>query len=277
MAYSCGDGEDGNDSNRTPQPEDSGPTTFDSQLTPAERSALSSSLDKLETIEINGNRIKGFTKIFGGATSADVINYFNTRVHYFISEATDYTTRLVPASLVPVRRLEVFASNPSVFIWYEAKYNEPEDLRFQLNNEQLEINSSRIGVMQVGDIFNQSDVITQAITLVHEARHSDCTGGALASDIQNFHDNGTIENKKCGYLHGFCPLAGSCDVIPWGAYAIDVIYSLAISETCTSCTEAEKQSAEANALQFINNAYELSATVNGEFGDPDMSSSNTVR
>ncbi len=265
--------------------EDGGNTggfTYDSELSGEERQSLEESTQKLATLVIDGRRIKGFSQVFGGNSSSDVVRYLETRINYFISESTDIDSRLVPASLA-AHNFGVYGSNPSVFIWYEAKNFEPGDLRFQINGKQVEIVSSRIGVMQLGDIFNQSDTITQAITIVHEGRHSDCTGGALASDIESYATNQPIEKNECGQLHGICPAGhpnagGSCDVVPWGAYAVDFIYSLSIAEACSSCSETEKQQGLVNAFNVSESTtYNFVDTVNGAFGPADMSSSNQVK
>jgi hypothetical protein len=186
-------------------------------------------------------------------------------------------TRLVFDSPTPLAKLGYYAANPSVFIWYISLLNEPEDVRFQTNNSFVDINSSRIGVMQLGDIFTTEDTISDAITLVHEARHSDCPEGALASEIVRFDSGLSVIDHTCGQLHGSCPDGSSCDVIPWGPYAVDYIYSLAIERTCTSCTQTEIQQARVNANYVQGAAYEIEATMNGEFGPPDMRNSNQVR
>ena len=64
-------------------------------------------------------------------------------------------------------------------------------------------------------------------------------------------------NASCGHLHEACPAGHSlegiiaCDVHPWGAYVIDAIYSAAIVEKCSSCSEVQIQAANANLLDVI--------------------------
>lgn len=257
---------------------------FDAEMTPEERNSLTTSTEAMKSFAIDGSTIRWFPEIFGGTDSSAVFNYMDTRVNYALSESTDIASRFVTrTSAMSMYNMQIFASNPSFYLWYSSKAAEPQDLKFLVNNTPVDIDSTRIGVMQFGDIFTTSDTALQAITLVHEARHSDCTGGALASDVNRFRSGSIPQNSSCAHLHTFCPpghpLEGivACDAHPWGAYVIDAIYSLAISENCTSCTEAQKQAAEINFFEVVNRPLFLEDLLNGEFGPPDMSSSNEVR
>lgn len=258
--------------------------TYDSELTPQEKRALDSSTQAMSTYNIDGSRIKYFSQVFGGSKSSNVVNYVETRVNYALSGETEYHDRLVRSDTSALRSLQVFAFNPSTSIWYDSKFAEPADVKIRINNQLVDINSSRIGVMQFGDLYVDSPAALQAATIVHEARHSDCTGGALASDVER-HGNGLpTENKKCGHLHGMCPPGHiyegqvACDLLPWGAYIMDAMYSVAIVETCTTCSETDKQAAEANALDCLERpAYSVEDLFNGALGSPDMSSSSQVR
>ena len=284
LLSACG-GSDSNDSDSQAQQSNDGTNlVFDAEMTPEERNSLSTSIEAMKTFAIDGSNIRWFSEIFGGTNSTAVFNYFDTRVNYALSASTDVSSRFVTnSSAMSMYNMQVFASNPSFLLWYTSKISEPQDLKFLVNNTPIDIESTRIGVMQFGDIFTTSDTALQAITLVHEARHSDCTGGALASDVERFRSGLIPENKSCAHLHTFCPpghpLEGivACDAHPWGAYVIDAIYSLAISENCTSCTETQKQAAEINFFDVVNRPLFLEDLLNGEFGPPDMSSSSEVR
>lgn len=290
---SCGGGSDGGGGG---QREESPPTTggtsggagiditYDSELTPQESQALTSSTKAMASYQIDGSRIKYFSQVFGGNRSSNVVNYVETRVNYALSGETNYEDRLVSPAASLYRNLQVFAFNPSVSIWYDSKVAEPGDLKIRINNELVDINSSRVGVMQFGDLYVRSPASLQAATIVHEARHSDCTGGALASDIERHAQGLPKENNKCGHYHGRCPPGHiyegeiACDLLPWGAYIMDAMYSVAIVETCENCSETDKQAAEANALDALERpAYSIEDLFSGQLGSPDMSSSNQVR
>ncbi len=297
LLVSCGGGDGG--SSGGAQPQEDGTTTgsstggsgnvnvtYDSDLTGPERQALVNSTDVMGDLVIDGNQVRRFTQIFGGRRSSNVVNYFETRVNYFLSADTTLESRVVvqPASTSLLGVAETLASNPRSLLWYFSKISEPDDVKFEINDKLLDINSSRFGVMQVGAVFGRLDPIEQIITLVHEARHSDCTGGALASDLERFEAGLQPLYKPCGHAHEICPeghpLAGlfACDAHPWGAYIVDAIYAVAVSQTCTSCSETQKQVAESMALDALSRPlYDVAELLDGRFGPPDMSSSNQVR
>lgn len=251
--------------------------TLDSELTPAEKTSTQNSIKILESLKIDGSRTEGFSKVFGGNQTSDVVSFLERRVNYIFSEGTDYRTRLVLNSFRLKNNLAYFGMNLSVDIWYTSLINEPDDVRIRINNKNVDITSSRIGVVNLGDIFTQSDAITQAITLVHEARHSDCPEGALVSEIQRWYNGLPPINHTCGQLHGSCPDGSSCDVIPWGPYAVDFIYSISIVNGCSNCSETQRQQAQINANMVQGAAYDINGTMNGVHGPPNMSNSNQIR
>lgn len=296
MLVSCGGGDD--DSSSAQQQEDgttvggssggSGPEIiFDNELTGRERQALEQSSNAMGNIDMNGSQIRRFTQIFGGSKSSDVVNYFEARVNYALSANTSLEERLVvaaDASATHAIEGEIVALNPSSVLWFISKISEPEqDVQFLINERPVDITSSRIGVMQFGAVFADIRTLEQVRTLVHEARHSDCTGGVLASDLERFENRQPMVKHECGHSHVICPsgpLEGefACDEHPWGAYAVDTIYSGAVALTCTNCSETEKQVAEAMTLDGISRLnYDFNELLDGEFGAPDMSSSTRVR
>lgn len=253
--------------------------TVDSEVTAAERTALNSSINLTESMQINGSSVPGFTEVFKGSRSSNVVNYLNSRVNYVISFNTPYDSRYLYEVIGLLSLQDYYGQNPSSYIWYTALANERINginVDYEISGTPRDINSSHIGVIGLGNIFAtpQSSDVVNAITLVHEARHSDCPGGAWASDINRFSVGLQTINAKCGQLHfGF---AGS-DADPWGPYAIDFIYSKAIEQTCTSCTPEQKSQAQANALDVQSRAYDIQGTVNGAYGPPDLSNSAQVR
>lgn len=306
FAVSCGGGGGGGSSSSNPQPEEGGSTggtstggtsggstggssavdiTYDKDLTTSERKALDSSLNAIAKYGIDGSKVKYFSQIFGGNNSSSVVKYLETRVNYALSESTDLNSRIaISAGVNALHAFEIFASNPSTPLWYFAKSSEPANVMFIINDKPVDITSSRIGVMQFGSLYSQSAPSVQAATLVHEARHSDCTGGATAADVERAGRGESPQNHECGHLHDICPpghpaegIAG-CESLPWGAYIIDAIYSAAIMGACDTCSETDKQAAEINFNDVIQRPlYDIQKLLNGDFGPPDMSSSNQVR
>lgn len=284
ILISCGGSDKGdNASNAVPDQEGNRNTarydvTFDSELTATERTALNNSIDLIEKMKIDGTKIMGFSEVFGGDRSSSVVRYLEQRVNYLISQFTSHNSRLVLPSLARAQIFETFAINISSRLWFFDEYFSKEGgVGYRINNTIRDINSSRFGVVQLGNAFIKTDSAVQAITLVHEARHSDCPNGALLSDIINVvEDRAEQQDKTCGQLHSSC-LRGSCDGFPWGPYAIDYIYSLAIYKTCTNCTEIQKQQALINANQVQKSAFDINGTLNGSYGPPDMGNSTFVR
>jgi hypothetical protein len=128
--------------------------------------------------------------------------------------------------------------------------------------------------------------ITSALrtsTLVHEARHSDCTGGMDSDDVGRIRAGGMPASTECFYRHVDCPkghpMAGleACDEIAWGAYTMGALFSAALAKNCTNCSEEEKQQALMVTMDGFSRVLVLEAMMKGQLGDPDMSSSSEVR
>lgn len=250
--------------------------TIDADLSSAERAAVNTGADFLESAQIDGSKIAGFSDIFGGNRSSNVVSYLEQRVNYILSERTSPFSRLILPDDILAERQDFYAANQSVMIWYVDEYFVSQGgVRLEISGTPRHVSSSRIGVIQLGNAFVGSDPVLQAITLVHEARHSDCPNGALLSDIVGFVEFGSsaFADRSCGQLHsdtGF-------DEFAWGPYAVDYVYSLAIVEACSNCTETQKQLALANANSVQLRAYDINGTQNGAYGRPRMGNSTNVR
>lgn len=279
-------GKDNDDKSSEQRQEGQGGVVFDTELSEREATALSESISTISDLPIDGSQIRRFAEVFGGNSSSHVAVFFDERVNYALSASTELENRLVITStfIFSPTNAETLASNPSLPLWYFAKINEPSIVGVLINNEQIPVDSSRIGLIQVGEIYPRLDSIQQATTLVHEARHSDCTGGALASDLDRYRNGELPINNLCGHLHVKCPENHpyeneyACDEKPWGAYVIGAMYAVAVSQTCSTCSGSQRTTAEAMALDSLSRAlYDIEDLFNGRFGPPDMSSSNAVK
>ncbi|MFL5784111.1 MAG: hypothetical protein ACJ76H_05845 [Bacteriovoracaceae bacterium] len=301
LFISCGGGGGGGGggSKITNQPQDENPTpedngnsggtsggrpariVYDSDLSPTEKQALDASTSALGRIPINGNSIGGFSQAFGGSGSGSVVSYFEKRVHYAVSGNTALDERIV----LHAGAAAFAATNIGSALWVESVVNGTGTEGFVINGKTIQITSSRVGIMQFGPAFTSVDTLQQVNTLVHEARHSDCTGGISAEELNSMRSTGqALPTMECGHFHVLCPpghaFAGlpACDPIPWGAYAIGAIHSLAISRTCTSCSETDKAVAESEAADsFSRLLYSTQDLLSGKLGSPDMSSSTNVQ
>jgi hypothetical protein len=262
---------------------------YDSELSLVQKEALEATTKTMNSLEVKGSEINWFSNIFEGYKSSDVGNYFNQRVNYAISESTDVDNRILvnPRSdnlVLPSGEIIILAVNYSWYLWFISKASEPDLVQFQINDQLLEIPSTRIGVIQIGAPFVELPSVARVTTLVHEARHSDCTEGALASDLNRFKNGLPPLNHLCSHTHEICPpehpLAGeyACDSHPWGAYAIGALYAGAVALECTSCTESQKILAEQIFYDSVSRLlYNFTHLMDGSYGPPNMSSSDLVK
>jgi hypothetical protein len=120
-------------------------------------------------------------------------------------------------------------------------------------------------------------------TMVHEARHSDCTGGLPTSDVLRVRNNQQPLQRNCGHMHSVCPtghpLAGyfACDDLPWGAYAVHGVFASTVASQCTNCSNKEKAVSRAAAAEAFSRIEYLDDMLGGQWGDPDMSSSGVFQ
>lgn len=278
---------------------------------------------------------KAFVKIFGGVSGRDVFHFLNERMKKIVSsddaiqlltndgkniEKTswavqpDFNERLKKAGA------EVKAANLGAVIFLAGVINNVDlKIRFA-DGETVEADSPRVGLIQLGSGYRAKlvqkngeaaggeqkiwqdfkgiklpSVIRQA-TLLHEARHSDCTGGLTATDLEPVRDATSYETfvrdfkkPQCTHFHVICPedhsLAGlpACDALPWGAYSVDLIYLAAKLATFKASDGDAISESEGGhvAMQLIEAAaadrisrltFSAEDMLNEKMGEPDMSS-----
>lgn len=263
--------------------------TNDSALTEEEREAVDGNLTNLGLITIDGNQIRWFNEIFGGPRSSNVNAYFDERVKFLLSSTTDFLDRTlvdgepVESERAPAPDPRIAARNLGAGLWLSAKALEPSRVQFLVNGTPVDVTSARVGIVQLGAAYARTNEVEQLSVLVHEARHSDCTGGLHASDLERIRNDEAPRNNLCTHLHTRCPpgheLAGlfACDAHPWGAYSIESNYAATIALTCTSCNETARLVAEAITLSAVNRVLvNVEDMIDGRLGPPDMSSSDQV-
>lgn len=285
---SCGGSSGGSDDDETtnaPTEAENSSIVFDSELSASERVALAASTEALESYVVEGGRIRNFSRIFGGNRSANVLRYFDNRVHYAFSASTDIAARLRKSAGTPSLREEatILASNWSLYLWYEKLLHHPDALALEVNGQLREIPSSRVGVMQFGEKFATLVKLQQTTTLVHEARHSDCPAGTSRAEVDGI-SNGRAATTSCGHLHSICPVGhlyegyAACDTLKWGAYAVGAVYAGALALTCSTCSESERAIAEVIGLDSISRLqYSFESLMDGNYGSPQMGNSTRVR
>jgi hypothetical protein len=252
-----------------------------------------------------------FTEIFGGTTGSDVKNYLGMRIHYFLKEDDviaitpkrkkhdDWNKDDSPENAVATSKSQLMALNVGTGFWLQGLVDQTS-YKIQLADETITITSSRTGVMAFGPGYRSTVQIEASnkypngltitlppeyrqSTLVHEARHSDCTGGITESDLEQIRGmksardfDEKFKNPTCGHLHAYCPpghdLADlpACDRTPWGAYTVSAIYATAVGHRMSGIDRAVMDSKAVD--QWSRLLFDKEAMMEGKLGQPDMSS-----
>jgi hypothetical protein len=260
---------------------------FDPALSANENQMLQDDLSRIDSLQIDGSKVKYFMNIFGGPDSASVNHYLSERVHWLVSSKKDLdrSVILIPSFFdATASNPQVVATNIGAAIWFSAIAAGGPAAGIQIGSDLVEIHSTRAGVIQLGDAYSSSaaDPLLRVSTLIHEARHSDCTGGLSRQDLALLQAGKDPVHKDCGHLHADCPAghpyAGypACDDHPWGAYAVEADYMGAVSKTCVDCTDQEKKLATVVFADAASRVLNLDGLLAGQYGAPDMSSSDAV-
>lgn len=269
---------------------------LDSELTHDEKALLTEDLYQTMQYDLGGVDPKSvFAKAFGGVKTDNVVDYLDARINYILPQKVKLNSRLGVAETVDADqptddKIYTVALNVGTVLWFEALAKLPQKIEFTIDGDKIPLESSRVGIIQLGEGYtlkkDDDYIFPQVIrvsTLVHEARHSDCTGGALASDLARIIKGELPSSHACGHLHVRCPeghaYEGSfaCDAEAWGAYSIEAVYDLALMKTCKNCSTADKKMAEIAAADSLSRVLiPLEDLYNGKAGAPDMSSSNLI-
>ena len=243
------------------------------------------------------------TKIFGGTSNQALQNYLATRLSYFIAmddEDVDFT----PHSALETKynkdesgssegdRLKkqnavMGAANIGAGIWFASQVTKTP-VTFVYHGSKIPLTSPRTGIMLIGEGYTDTATTTSGKTisipiqirhqyLIHEARHSDCTGGLtqddldIARSVTGSHDfDKRFQAKACGHLHTYCPAdhafhgLHACDSESWGAYTIGAEFLKGVLKSYVETHDWELINAQA-----ID--YESRVLVE-RTGNPDMSS-----
>jgi hypothetical protein len=112
-----------------------------------------------------------FTQIFGGTTSADLTNYLNTRVHYYIDKDQDvsispadfqnmgWTQETLLKTLADTNNdATVCAVNVSIEYWILGLLNNTL-VTFNFNDQNVPLTSARTGIVVLGDGYSDTIAI----------------------------------------------------------------------------------------------------------------------
>lgn len=292
----------------------SAPTQKDIYASDVSTLSKMSSSGPREANQITNN---GFTKIFGGTTGKDVDAYIKLRIKHVFNQQDMKTLRVQPEYLgdlmgwqeeatdVPKDDSEpqTVATNDGTAVWIVSRMIN-EKISVVAGSTVIPVDSTRVGIISLGDMYKTSIEVEddgekhnitfppefRLSTVVHEARHSDCTNGfsdALAIALKNsetmdeFLKTAGIDQLECGHMHVICPsnhdYAGhpACDNETWGAYGVGAVYSLAAEKNYTE-DGLEKRILEIAHMDEMSRLLKGKATASSTFSSssPNMSHSN---
>jgi hypothetical protein len=266
--------------------------TFDPALDATDQNSLNQDLDLLNGLEIRAAPGSFYQMIFGSTDATGLRSYLTTRVGFFIPEVDDLSVRVVDReAAVPTRWTDaaapesggssddpqIVASNVGTAIWF-ASLASGETLHFRVGDRALPVSSPRVGIIMLGKSYSSFEPIERIGVLIHEARHSDCTGGLSEADLTRIHDDELPSNHACGHIHVDCPpghdYAGypACDDHPWGAYSVEAVFLATLAKMCVNCSERDLQMAYAMSADALSRILVLDDMLAGKLGPPDMSS-----
>lgn len=287
---------------------------LDPSLTGSERRLLKSDIQSMLTYRVSGgaadlkdpageamarlvDRPGWYEKVFGGASGLQALRFMDERVNYVVSSRVNDKFRLFVDQAHREEEsdssgLQIVAANFGMSFWFESQVREIP-LGYQVGDLRVRLDSPRVGLIKIYPGYTQTisadgtpiTSVFRTSTLVHEARHSDCSGGLKRSTLASARATGMIpeEGLSCGHFHITCPpgslyagAAGACDGKAWGAYAIGGIYAAQIANQCTNCSELERQQALLDAADEFSRVTVLKEMVLGIAGEPDLSSNAQV-
>jgi hypothetical protein len=215
-----------------------------------------------------------FQNIFGGTRSANVLGYFDERIHYVLPNLSDDTLQ-GRFSAVGVGSAREMASNISLPAWIHVLGHPDLNGYFRINGHDISVQGTRTGLMRFGEGYADYPDVARLGVLVHEARHSDCPEGLPNA----FFQSGDLSRlRQCGHNHTRCPAGHTfgglpaCDSEPWGAYSVSMVYFSTLARSCANCSEQDRQVAEAQALDSSSRLMlDREAMLGGSYGPPNMS------
>lgn len=246
---------------------------------------------------IRARETGAFAVVFKSQETHGIKNYLNERVHYFFSLSNNntghLTTQREEQELEPIPELNrtILAVNVGMSYWFSMLRGLGN--AFTFDGEVVPIRNPRVGLVGFGSAHFNEKRVSRISTIIHEARHSDCTGGLNQNDLKKILDGQEDRvNPSCGHPHSRCsadmvledgkrhPLAGqvACDGGEYGPYFIEALYTAQIAEGfCTSCSEEDVQVAMISMYDSLSRVTKLQDFVAGNWAKPNMTSTGVIQ
>lgn len=268
--------------------------SLDASLSEKERDFLREDFRFAQSLKFKAGDNNYFSTAFSTLDGNGILKYLDERIGYIIGPEANvdsrfsYTRNTAPSD---ENKAVTIATNIGTAVWLET-IAQRRGISFFANNTALAVDDPRIGIIKLGKAYTVFDektgrplnTVARTSILVHEARHSDCTGGLSDRDFVNLASGQLPENRSCGHLHTICATGDyeglpACDGKPWGAYALGWLFANELAKNCDGCSEAMRQTAMIVAMDSISRIpVELAKSMrSGTLTAPDMSSTPPTR
>lgn len=255
------------------------------------------------------------TALFGGTTGADIKQFVDLRIHHYLLETDEIGVE--PASFTHTgwmsdpnqderqaqQHVSVGASNVGIALWLAGVFD-ATSVRLLIDGETVPIASGRTGIMLIGAAYIDKAVDARGnfgpagavVTLpaafrqsllVHEARHSDCTGGLATADVDAGRNAASAQaftdafTSQCGHLHAYCTSGDyislpACDRNAWEAYGVGAVFLDAVAGGFEPGS-VDYQITKAMQIDSKSRlAVDYDKMLSGDYGPPDMSDNPAI-
>jgi hypothetical protein len=274
---------------------------FDPTVSPVLQETVKRDIRSMANFDFEIGPSDPFRQVFGTEGSRSVIRYIDERINYVIgpevsineyvrtdsggsgsSAAPRFHRQIAPASYGHAERPRILAQNIGIDLWLNQEAFGAGNMMFSLGGSAIPITSPRIGLFRIFPDYLTDFFIENISAIIHEARHSDCTGGLTDDLIQAVQAGEQSIPSQCGHLHSICPSSvqdygglAACDAFAWGAYSVQALWLDHVVNHCRNCRRRDQILANGILLDTLLRIPNYQRMVRGDFGPPNMSSAGT--
>jgi len=233
---------------------------LESGMTAAEAETVQADLVALDRMNLGLAEDSLPALVFGGAQGFHLGEFLDKRIDYLISPVRGKAADAVEFKTGAGKTTgQIVAHNLGTALWISGMKQGVQSLIVEIDDRAVPITGPEVGIVRLGQAFfgmrghwlaqvPETHRIQRLGTLMHEARHSDCS----------VRPAGAVIPATCGYSHSVCPkghyLAGipACDVVPWGPYFVQGVFGATVSLACSNCSKHERRLAKAISLDALS-------------------------